>query len=400
MKFTVLVIFLLIVITLYLSIDFHLGRKKHLTTVNKNRFPKRSGQLSLFTSGPLLMKQLFADISHAKQHVHVLFYILKNDDISQRFVDLLKKKSEEGVEVRLLLDRLGSVGFKQTHIEALKNSGVKFAFSRTPKLPFLFFSAQARNHRKITIIDGTVGYIGGFNIAKEYIDEEPKLSPWRDYHLKVTGQGVQDLQTQFLCDWLEATGELIQCGGQYKQNGQPGTQQYQLVPTEGVHLEEKFLSLIRCAKRTIVIGTPYFIPSELLLNGLLEALKRGVNIHIILPYQSDHVLVKEAAYPALRKLLSLGATVFQFHDGFFHAKYMLIDDEFLDIGTANFDKRSLFLNSEMNCYIFDQESIQQFKKSIQDDLANSTELSLQEINSQNMGSRIRELLAISLSTFL
>ena len=397
--FTISVLIILLLILL-VFIDFQFGQKKHLAHVKKTSFPKRSGYLQLFTSGPHLLNELFADISHATHHVHVQFFIVKSDKISKQFLALLKKKSEEGVEVRLLLDRVGSFGFKKKQIETLKASGVKFAFSHPLKLPYFFHSSQERNHRKITIIDGQIGYIGGFNIAEEYINEKPKLSPWRDYHLKIIGEGVQDLQQQFLIDWSSATGEQINYSKVYIKKGKHGPQQFQLVPTEGAFLEKEFLSLIHIAKHSITIGTPYFIPSELILDSLKSALLHGISINIIVPYTNDHPLVKEAAYPYFRKLLPLGAKVYQYQKGFFHAKYILIDDTMVDIGTANFDKRSLFLNHEINCYIFDQSSINEIKKSILEDIENSNMLTLDYLNNLSLQERIKERLGKLFSSLL
>ena len=390
---TLLVIFLFV---LLLFIDFRLGQKRHTTKVKKVTFPKRSGHLHLFTSGPILLETLFADISHAKHHVHVQFYILKNDKISKQFLALLKKKSEEGIEVRLLLDRIGSFYFKKNQIEKLKASGVKFSFCQSPKFPFLFHSLQERNHRKITIIDGKIGYIGGFNIAKEYINEKLNLSPWRDYHLKVIGEGVQDLQKQFLEDWSKATQEHIQYEEIYVKEGKKGEHQYQLVPTEGAFLEKEFLSLIHTAKHSIFIGTPYFIPSDLILRSLCHVLSKGISLTIIVPHKSDHLFVKEAAYPYFRKLLPLGAKVYQYQKGFFHAKYIVIDDYLVDIGTANFDKRSLFLNHEINCYVTDKSSISKIKKEVLEDINNSTPLLSRQL--QNLP--FRDILKERVGTFI
>lgn len=400
MKIFTITVLIILLLTLLLFIDFQLGQKKHHAQVKKTSFPKRSGFLQLFTSGPHLVEELFADIAHATHHVHVQFYIVKNDTISKQFVALLKKKSKSGVEVRLLLDRVGSFGFKKKQIETLKASGVKFAFSHAPKLPYFFHSFQERNHRKIAIIDGKIGYIGGFNIAKEYINEKPRLSPWRDYHLKMIGEGVQDLQQQFLIDWSKATGEHIQYSTVYIKKGKQGPQHFQLIPTEGAFLEKEFLSLIHTAKHSITIGTPYFIPSELILDSLKSVLLKGISITIIVPFASDHPFVKEAAYPYFRQLLPLGAKVYQYQKGFFHAKYILIDDTIVDVGTANFDKRSLFLNHEINCYIFDQSSIIEIQKSIFEDIKNSNLLTLDSLNNLSLQQTMKERLAKLFSSLL
>ena len=149
------------------------------------------------------MADYFQQLQQAKAHIHVLFYILKNDQISQEFFTILKKKAQEGVKVRLLLDQLGSHKVSKKVVAVLKDAGVEFAYSNRIRFPYLFYSSQVRNHRKISIIDGTIAYLGGFNIAKEYIDQDPKLSPWRDYHLKIAGESVPFIQRVFLTDWKE-----------------------------------------------------------------------------------------------------------------------------------------------------------------------------------------------------
>lgn len=399
---SVFLIILLVVIflVLLLLIDFHLGRKKHLSKVKKTTFQQRLGQLTLFTDGQDLFDDLFQEIQQAKHHVHILFYIVKKDKISKRFLTLLKKKASEGVEVRLLLDWIGSMGISKKTIASLKKSGVKFSFCHIPKPPYFFYTTQERNHRKITVIDGEVGYLGGFNVGKEYINGDPKLSPWRDYHLKITGESVQDIETTYLSDWLEATGEDIKYKEVYIKQGKKGVHLHQLFPTEGAFLEEEFINLVRTAKQSIIIGTPYFIPSDRLMFTLRKAIIDGVSLRIIVPYTADHLLVKEASFPYFRELLSLGAKVYQYQNGFFHAKYILIDDTILDIGTANFDKRSLFLNHEINCFIYDKQLISSMKLAIQEDIQNSTELSLTELNKMNVWRSAKEKLAAALSPFL
>lgn len=396
--FIILICFLLLIFVLFL--DFHLGRRKHISQAKKVQYPKRMSDLQLYTSGPVLFEKFFQDIQQATHYVHILFFIVKNDHLSKRFTNLLQKKAAEGLDVRLLVDWGGSISLNQQTIANLKKAGVKFSFCHKPKLPFLFYSSQERNHRKITIIDGKLGYIGGFNIGKEYNNEDKKLNPWRDYHLRVKGEGVQDLEIEFLADWLEGTGEDVRSTGLYAQTGKKGQTCHQFVPTEGLYLEETFLHLLQQATKKITIGTPYFIPSKRIMAELFSALQKGIELIIIVPETSDHFLVKEASFPYFRKLMAAGAHIFQYEKGFFHAKYLLIDEHIIDIGTANFDKRSLFLNHEMNCIIYDTAFIEKARKEINLDLLNSSEMSLEQLQTFHLWRFIKEKLATLFAAFL
>lgn len=343
---------------------------------------------------------MFAEFRNAKKHIHVLFYICKNDQISQEFFNILMDKAKSGVEVRLLLDWVGSIKIKRGKIKELKAAGVHFSFSNIPKAPFFFYSSQTRNHRKITVIDGKIGYIGGYNIGKEYIDLDPKLSPWRDYHLKVQGEGVADLQQQFLLDWQEAAKTNLLQNEIYFPSLHKGTVCHKLISTEGFLLEETFSKLIHNAQQSITIGSPYFIPSKKILNSLINALAKGVSLVIIVPYHSDHLLVKEASYPYLRPLLENGARVYQFKKGFYHAKVLLIDNEVCDLGTANFDNRSFFLNHEINCFIYEKETLDQVRQILKEDMNDSDILTLNDLNSLSIFTRIKEGIARCFVHFL
>lgn len=395
-----LTLFLIIaVLAIWVTVDFMLGRRQHLSKAKKCAFPDRESDMQIFAEGPQLFDDFFSEIKKARQHIHILFYIVKDDKISHEFISLLKEKAREGIEVRLLVDWVGS-NLKRKTIKSLEASGAEFAFTHKPKLPFLFYSSQVRNHRKITVIDGHVGYLGGFNIGDEYNDKNPKLSPWRDYHLKLTGEGVVDLQEEFLHDWHRAKKvDLLQNKAYFPQL-QKGMIRQQFVPTEGDSLEDLIATLIREAKQSIIIGTPYFIPSKKVFDHLQEAIRRGVSITVLVPFKSDHILVKEASYRYLRTLLKDGADVYQYLKGFYHAKVMMIDDNICDVGTANFDKRSMFLNFELNCLIYDPSFIKKVKHVLTEDLLNSHKATLADFSRVNLLLSFKETAARTISFFL
>ena len=363
------------------------------------KYPARYSDMTLFTSGKELFNDFFKEIQDAQSSIHILFYIVKDDQFSRDFFELLRLKAEAGVEVRLLVDWAGGHKVSRQAIQELENSGIHFSFSQRPRPPFLFYSLQKRNHRKISVIDGRIGYLGGFNIGKEYINQGDKLNPWRDYHLKLTGEGVKDLQDVFLSDWFADTGEDLRGVPFYFPELSPGGQLHQFLLTNGSELEKALISLISQSEEKIIIGTPYFIPSRSLMDELRRALARGVSVTVIVPYLSDHPLVKEAAFPYFRILLKEGASVLQFRKGFYHSKVMQIDDTISDIGTANFDKRSLFLNNEINCLIFDPSCVEDVKKELETDMEESTPLKAESLSSLNIARSVKETLATLLSPF-
>jgi cardiolipin synthase len=392
--------YVVLFIIIWCTCDFILGRKKHLRLSKIRETPIVHGNLDIFPHGKKLFADYFAELKNAARHIHILFYIVKNDRFSQEFLQILKDKAREGVEVRLLIDRLGSLKVSKQMVMELREAGVHFAYSNSIRLPFLFYSSQVRNHRKVSIIDGKIGYLGGFNVAKEYIDEDPKLSPWRDYHLKITGAGVPSLQKEFLIDWKEYGRENLLEDFKYFPESHDGSIRHQFIPTEAHGLEEKYIKLIQSAEDAIIIGTPYFIPSKKMVTELLKAEHRGVKITIIVPYTADHILVQEASFRYLRPLLKQGVQVFQFNNGFYHAKTIVIDDKVCDIGSANFDKRSLYLNKEINCYIYDREFISRVKNVMNWDIQNSRPLTLADLNTPNLYRSIKEVIAGAVSYFL
>ncbi|MGP7817015.1 phospholipase D-like domain-containing protein [Niallia sp. 01092] len=242
--------------------------------------------------------------------------------------------------------------------------------------------------------------MGGFNVGRDYIHANLKLSPWRDYHLKLTGEGVEDLQREFLIDWLEASKINLLQNDDYFPKQKKGKSRHQTIPSQGKYLEEVLSQLIRHAKSSLIIGTPYFIPSKKIMNELMFALKRNVSITLLLPKNSDHILVKEASYPFLRILLSENARAFQFKHGFFHGKCILVDEEICFIGSSNFDKRSIFLNHEINCSIYDPLFIQRMNEILTNDMKESNEIFYEDIARRTIWGWIKEKIAYIISPFL
>ncbi|AJG94022.1 cardiolipin synthase [Bacillus anthracis] len=386
--------------TLWIVIDFSYGRIVHLKRVRSRSFPLRQSDFHLYTYGKDLYDALFTDIKQAKHHVHVLFFIVKNDKISREFLKLLIDKAKEGIEVRLLLDRLGGHHLSNEAIRSLQKHGVSFSFCHKVKFPFPFFSANQRNHRKITVIDGKIGYIGGFNIGEEYLGHNQKLGLWRDYHLRLTGEGIQDLQKQFLHDWLDDTDQNLLDASLYFPKQQPGSIIHRFIPTDGAYLQNTFLYLIESAEKELFIGTPYFIPGKKIMNALLEARKRGVQITILVPEKADHALVREAKFPYCRKLIQAGCNIYAFQQGFFHAKVIIVDDYICDIGTANFDMRSLYINHEINCLLYDKHFIQTVKNKFHEDLGNASLLSLKDVSPNSLIDRGKEWIGTIVAFFL
>lgn len=348
MKHFFAIILCLIGVFIWMNIDVEMGKEM---ASEYELGQVRLGEFQLYTNGEELYRKLFEDINDAEKYTYIHFYIVGKDEISQEFLQLLEKKASSGVEVKLSVDRIGGYKLKKKVISRLKENGVKFTFSKKPKLKNVFYSLHQRNHRRIVTIDGKVSYVGGFNIGKEYLGQNPKFGPWRDYHVRIHGEGAADMERKFAEDWKEDTGEKMPI---HESIPTLGNVKYQYLFSNGKGLWEKYGALLKKSKKSLIIATPYFVPSKEMVKELKAALNRGVNVKILVPFKSDAVLLKQAAYPYLKDMLHAGAEIYQYQNGFFHGKVTIIDGEIVDIGTANFDNRSFYLNTESNCIIYDK----------------------------------------------
>ncbi|SFE62104.1 cardiolipin synthase [Alteribacillus iranensis] len=382
----------------WVCLDFYYGKKAHRKENNTVFYPVRKDNVTFLEDGKDFFDAFFQDVKQASHHIHVLFFIFRADHIGEQFIHILCQKAEQGVEVKVMVDRFGA-GMDKKGKQQLQASGVSVAYTQSPSFPFFFYSLNRRNHRKIAVIDGKTGYLGGFNIGDEYLGRDPQMGYWRDYHCRFHGAGVQDLQTQFLIDW-KRTKKTISSSQTYYPALRDGSQEIQFVSSDGFGLAAFYKEKIENAKDYIYIASPYFIPTPPLYEALLSALARGVNICIILPEKRDHPFVKEASFYYIRPLVKAGARVYHFQLGFYHTKAFVSDDSFGMAGTVNFDRRSFYLNREMNVLFTDKDLVHSIKNSLEIDMKQSTLLSYDKIKDPSPVEKLKEVCALSLRSVL
>lgn len=312
--------------------------------------------ITLFENNGETFRALENAILEAKHHVHLEYYIFKTDEIGQRFKMLLIQKQREGVCCRLLIDHVGSFGVKKPFIQDLRLAGVQCAFFMPLKItrPWGF---QLRNHRKLAIIDGNIGFIGSQNIGNEYTKRKSRQVSWRDAVIKIEGPAVHHLQTIFLEDWLLTTTEKLHHHEFFSKTTLGGNAAIQVIPTgpneNDYALEVMICDLIHHAQKHITITTPYLVPTLPILVALEAAVKKGVLVEILIPTRSDHFIVDQVARSWYRDLTSIGVRLFSYEETFIHAKVITIDDDLTFIGSANIDERSFRLNFECSTIIID-----------------------------------------------
>lgn len=395
-----LIIGVLIILVSLVWLNYSIGYKKHIKKEGVIKYPRRSANLTLFTDGNELYERYFNDLRLAKKSVEIQFYRVNDDAISTTFFNLLQEKAQEGVQVRILLDWYGSSKVKDKAITHLKEAGVKIAFSHKPRLPFLVFTALTHNHRKITVIDGTIGYIGGFNIGEECRGNDPKLGYWRDYHLLVEGKGVDDLRNRFCRDWNTYAKEKMPFIPIPQAHEVDGEVELHFESTNGTHLQDTFLSLVKMAKKELLICSPYFIPGKELTDELIKAINRGVEVKVLVPFKGDYILVSEAAFRYFGKLLPHGCKIYRFYQGFCHSKVIVVDNELCDIGSGNFNKRSFYLNDEINAFIHTPSFINMVKETIYEDIRRSEQLTFERYQNRTFLHKSKEQIANAISLFL
>jgi cardiolipin synthase len=338
--------------------------------------------------------QLLEDIRCATRFIHVEYFIWRDDELGQQLMAALTEKAQEGVEVRVIIDDWGCKLTPESLFQPLRAAGGKVYRFLPITLNFVF-NANYRNHRKIVVIDGCIGYIGGMNVGVEYLGHRQHQSPWRDTHLRIVGPAVASLEARFLMDYIYVSREEVELGERYLLSDAPrlGHSPIQIVSSgpdsTEQHVKQGYLKMISSAYESINIQTPYLVPDDSVLEGLKIAAFSGVDVKIMLPGKPDKKLVYTVTMSYAGELLEAGARIF-LYDGFLHSKAIIVDDHYLSIGTANMDMRSFMLNFEVNAFIYDREKASEYNAIFYKDIAHSRELSLAEYNSRSAWSRLAE----------
>ncbi|WP_110927891.1 cardiolipin synthase [Bacillus massiliglaciei] len=365
-----------------------------------------NNEVEIFTNGKEKFDQLFKDIDNAKNHIHVQYYIFQRDELGKKLVELLTKKAKEGLKVRILYDEMGSRKMTKGFFKEFRAAGGRVEAFFPSKLKFINLRLNFRNHRKLVIIDGEIGYVGGFNVGDEYLGLDPKFGYWRDTHLRVKGSSVYAIQTRFILDWNQASADYDIVYQTYyfppvKTEGHSGMQIVTSGPdSDWEQIKYGYIKLISSAKKSILIQTPYFIPDASLLEAVKIACLSGIDVKIMIPNKPDHIFVYWATTFYIGEMLKAGAKVYIYDNGFIHAKTIVVDEEVSSVGTANIDVRSFKLNFEVNAFIYDQEIARNLSQIFHEDVGLSKQLTLEQYKKRPRWIRIKESLARLLSPIL
>lgn len=360
--------------------------------------------VDIFTDGKEKFDALIQDMERATDHIHLLYYILRSDQLGDRIADVLIKKANEGIEVRVLYDDMGSRTLKPRYIKRLRRAGAQVEAFFPPKIPKINFKINYRNHRKLAIIDGKVGYTGGFNIGDEYLGTVKKFGYWRDTHLRICGDAVTNMQTRFILDWNQASRNHILYDERYYNHSHKGDVGIQIVSSgpdsEWEQIKNGYIKMIMSAKEYIYIQTPYFIPDDSLRDAIRIATLSGVKVRIMIPNKPDHPFVYWATLSYIGDLLNAGAEIYIYQNGFLHAKTIVVDGKIASVGTANIDVRSFRLNFEVNAFLYDKGVTERLVEEFNNDIEHSTQMTKKLYDQRSLGIRFKESISRLLSPVL
>lgn len=337
---------------------------------------------------PLLMERL----ERARDHIHLLYYTFESDETGTQIRDLLARKARQGVTVRVLWDAVGSVWSAAGFFDELEAAGGQTASFLPVRLTLRRLDLNFRNHRKVVVIDGEVGFTGGMNLGNEYSGLH--TTGWHDIHLLLEGPAVHDLQEVFAEDWYFATHEDLVSPRYFPAHRRPGDEVVQIVPSGPDHewatLHQLFFAAITGAQDCVVIMTPYFVPTEPLLSALTSAAQRGVDVRVMVPQNSDQPLAWWAGRSYYRELLLAGVRIFEYTRSVLHAKVISVDGLFASVGSCNMDVRSFYLNFELNALIYSVPFACQLEALIRRDMAQGEEVTLEAFAQRPWSQRLLE----------
>ncbi len=371
---------------------------------NSKSIISRNNSIEVLNSGAEKFSRLINDLKAAKHHIHLAYYIFEADNIGTKILRLLEEKARENVEVRLIIDDVGSWHLSRKEIRSLRAAGVRVEKFMPVTFPYLTSKINYRNHRKIVVIDGTSGYVGGINIADKYIYGTKKLGKWRDTHLRIKGDAVQSLQTVFLTDWYFLTKELPEDDVYFPKVKTDSKSIVQIVSSgpdsNWAGIMQTYFYAIATARKNIYIATPYLLPNSSILTALKTAALSGVDVKLIIPRKSDSLFINYASLSYVKELMNAGIEVYLYNKGFIHSKVLIVDGILSSVGTANLDYRSLSLNFEINALIYEEKTANTLTSYFNKDIENSTLITNAEWQNRKMAAKLKSSMAKMFSPLL
>ncbi|NLK47196.1 MAG: cardiolipin synthase [Bacteroidales bacterium] len=353
-------------------------------------------KIDVLSDGESTFTSMFDAIEKAEKHIHIQFFIFENDRISNYLRELLIKKAKSGVRVRMIYDYLGSFDLSKSYLKSLKEAGVYVVPFLPLRLRLRRSKINFRNHRKILIVDGKYGFIGGLNFADRYIFGN-KYGKWRDTFVRIEGAAVHGLQSLFLSDWYFVERKLITDIKYYPKPTKFEDNLVQIVSsgpdTNWENIMQGIALAIMSAHRYVHIHTPYFAPNEIMLNAIIIASLSGIDIKLMVPTRSDSRLSDACSFSYFGEILEAGVQVFQYSAGFLHSKAIVIDDFISIVGSANLDERSFNQNFEANAFIYDTKTALELKQLFNADMENCKEITLSDWKNRKKSQMLKESFA-------
>ncbi|UQZ36801.1 cardiolipin synthase [Paenibacillus sp. PK3_47] len=363
-------------------------------------------EIEIFEDGQDKFNSLINDIRGANQEINIQYYIWQPDELGTKLRDELTIKAKAGVQVRILYDEIGSRLINRSFFKDVIAHGGKVEVFFPSIFRLINLRINNRNHRKLCIIDGTIAYIGGFNVGDEYLGLDKKMGYWRDTHFRIQGGAVDQIQGRFLLDWNKAANRHDMHPEQlaFRTEKHTGSSVVQIISSgpnsQTEHLKNMYLKLIASAKRSIYIQTPYFIPDASFMDACKIALLSGVDVRIMIPNKPDHMFVYSATLAHAGELLPYGVKILQYEKGFMHAKTIVVDQEIASVGTTNIDTRSFRLNFEVNALVCDEKIATELHDLFLKDSLSCSELTLQRYEARPNLLKFKEAIARLLSPIL
>lgn len=344
----------------------------------------KHNNLKILKSGREKFIDLFQQIEKAKHHIHLEYFNFRNDSIANALFEILERKAKEGVEIRAMYDAFGNSSnnqpLKKKHIKAIREKGIEIVEFDPIKFPWINHVFH-RDHRKIVVIDGRIGYTGGMNIADYYITGLPEIGEWRDMHIRIEGDAVNDLQDIFLNMWNRCTKQDIGGNEYYPTLSISDSTQH---PNKKVAVVDRhprktnkamrriYAKAIESAENKVQIINPYFTPTRIIKKAIKKATEKGVDVEIMIPGKSDIGFTPDAAFYIANRLRKKGAKIYIYNGGFHHSKIMMVDSIYCTVGSTNLNSRSLRFDYEVNAFIFDDETTEELISIFQEDKEDST----------------------------